>query len=244
MMTFVRSGGLALFALAGLAAAASAPAKAADDKSTISAVGELFGLSSDPSAASIDYHERPKLVLPPRIGELPPPRENARPAGWPSDTTTNRKRGSDRYAHVPNAPAPEKKPGLMERVRGPASDSAPGTDDEPGLLQRVLMRRAAVESAPSTEEPSRRMLTEPPSGYRKPTMDLGKLPETEAKKSSWWNPLGYFGNKDENDPVAETGAKAKPGQSAAAGAKPAAQAQESSSWFRMPNFIQKNLEHD
>jgi hypothetical protein len=241
MMTFARSCGLALFALA---AAAGAPATAADDKSTIGAVGELFGLSSDPSAASIDYHERPKLVLPPRIGELPPPRETSRPEGWPSDTTTNRKRSSDRYARVPNAAAPEKKPGLMERLRGPASSAAPGTDDEPGLLQRVLMRRSAEESTPSVEEPSRRMLTEPPSGYRKPTMDLGKLPDTEVKKSGWWNPLGYFGHKDENDPVAEVGGSGKPGQTAAAGAKPAAQSQESSSLFRLPNFIQKNLEHD
>lgn len=241
MIKLVRSGSFALLALAGLAA--NAPAQAADDKSTISAVGELLGYSSDPSAASIDYRERPKLVLPPRVGELPPPRETARPEGWPSDTTTNRKRGSDRYARVPNAPPPEKKPGLLERVRGPASDAAPGTDDEPGLLQRVLTRRAAVESAPSMEEPSRRMLTEPPSGYRRPTMDLSKVPDAEVKKSSsWWNPLGYFGNKDENDPVAQPGASGKPGQTAAA--KPQQQSTESSSWFRMPSFFQKNLEHD
>jgi hypothetical protein len=207
MMKLVRSGRFALIALAGLAAA-NGPATAADDKSTISAVGELFGYSSDPSAASIDYRERPKLVLPPRVGELPAPREGDRPDGWPSDTTTTRKRSTDRYTHVPNAPPPEKKPGLLERVRGPASDAAPGTDDEHGLLQRMLTRRGA-EAPVSNEEPTRRMLTEPPSGYRRPTMDLTKVPDTDPKKSSWWNPLGYFGgNNDEHDPVAQTGAGA------------------------------------
>lgn len=205
MMKLARSPRRAVFALVGLAAAFGGPAQAADDKSTVSSVMELFGYSSDPSAASIDYRERPKLVLPPRVGELPPPREGAtRPDGWPTDVATARKRSWDRFARVPNAPPPEKKPGLLERVRGPRPDYAPGTDDEPGLLQRMLMKRA--DTTPSTVEPDRRMLTEPPSGYRRPTMDLSKVPDTDIKKSSLWNPLSYFGGSDEKDPVAQPGA--------------------------------------
>jgi hypothetical protein len=222
MMKLVRSGRFALLALAGLAAAANGPANAADDKSTISAVGELFGYSSDPTAASIDYRERPKLVLPPRVGELPPPREAARPEGWPSDTSTNRKRGSDRYARVPNAaPAPEeRKPGIIERLTGSGS--------------------VTEASAPAAAEPSRRMLTEPPPGYRRPTMDLAKVPETEAKKGSWWNPWSFLGGAERADAQNVMTPAGKPG----AGGNGQQSSSESSSWLRLPNFVQKNLEHD
>jgi hypothetical protein len=225
MMKLVRSGRFALFALAGLAAAASAPVQAADDKSTVSAVGELFGLSTDPSAASIDYHERPKLVLPPRLGELPPPREGARPEGWPSDTTTNRKRGSDRYARVPNAAAPapeERKPGLLDRFMGHGSVTE------------------ANAPAAAAAEPSRRMLTEPPTGYRRATMDLNKIPDPEQKKSSWWNPWSILGASERADAQNVMTPSPQPG----AGDKGQQTSSESSSWFRLPNFVHKNLEHD
>lgn len=232
MMKLARSRRRAAFALAGLAAICGGAARAADDKSTVSSVMELFGYSSDPSAASIDYHERPKLVLPPKIGELPPPREASRPEGWPVDAAVVRSRTSDRYARVPNAPPPEKKPGLLERVRGPAPDAAPGTDDEPGFFQRVLMKKRA-DVALSSEEPNRRLLTEPPSGYRRPSMDLSKVQDTDGKKSSWWNPLSYLGTKDDKDPVAQPGAVTPAQQAKPSGG-------ESSSWFRWPRFVQKD----
>jgi hypothetical protein len=200
-------GAIAGLATMGLAAACAAPALASDDKSTVSSVMELVGVSSDPSAKSIDYSERPKLVLPPKT-DLPPPREGVeRPGGWPADSAAVRRRNTDRYAKVPHAPPEEKKPGLLERVRGPKPDYAPGTDDEPGFLQRAL-NVGSTTSGPVMDEPGRRMLTEPPSGYRRPTQDLSKLRDTDAKKSSWWNPLSYVGGSgNDNDPVAQPGAR-------------------------------------
>lgn len=206
MMKLARSRRRALLALAGLAAATyGAPAQAADDKSTISAVMELVGVSSDPNASKIDYNERPKLVLPPRVGDLPAPQETNRPDGWPTDVAAARRRNTDRYAKIPNAPPEEKKPGLLERIRGPKPDYAPGTDDEPGFLQRALSARSR-SSGPMTEEPTRRMLTEPPTGYRRPTMDLARVRDSDGgKSSSWWNPLSYLGGEgNESDPVAQT----------------------------------------
>lgn len=183
---------------------ADSAAHAADDKSTIGAAMELFGLSSDPGAASIDYRDRAKLVLPPKAGELPAPAEQkAEIEGWPKDPGGARKRNSDRYAKVPNAPPPEKKPGLLERLRGPRPEAAPGTDDEPGLLQRIITKRGGEKL--SMEEPTRRLLTDPPAGYRQPTMDLNTVGDKGSKKSSWFNPLGVMGKNDENDPVAQTG---------------------------------------
>ncbi|WP_457798899.1 hypothetical protein [Methylocystis sp. S23] len=205
-MKLARSSRRALCIVAGVAAAYGAPARAADDKSTISSVMELVGYSSDPSAEKIDYTERPKLVLPPRAGDLPSPRENAgRPDGWPTDVAAARRRNTDRYAKVQNAPPEERKPGLLERIRGPKPDYAPGTDDEPGFLQRAL-NAGARSSAPVMDEPARRMLTEPPSGYRRPTTDLAKVRDSDPKKStSWWNPLSYVGGDgNDGDPVAQT----------------------------------------
>ncbi|WP_424360857.1 hypothetical protein [Methylocystis parvus] len=203
-MKLARSWRRALGAVVGLAALMGASAQAYDDKSTISSVGELLGYSSDPSADKIDYSERPKLVLPPRAGDLPTPQEKAgRPDGWPSDIAAARRRNTDRYAKVANAPEEEKK-GLLERIRGPKPDYAPGTDDEPGFLQRAL-NAGARSNAPVLDEPTRRMLTEPPSGYRRPTTDLSKVRDADAKKStSWWNPLSYVGGGNDSDPVAQT----------------------------------------
>lgn len=174
---------------------------AADDKSTVGAAMELFGFSSDPSTGAIDYRERAKIVIPPKAGALPAPTEKASEIeGWPRDPGGARKRNSDRYAKVPNAPEPEKKPGLLERLRGPRPEAAPGTDDEPGLLQRIIHKRENNQTL-SMEEPSRRLLTDPPAGYRQPTMDLNKVKDVGAKKSSW---LGILGQESENDPVART----------------------------------------
>jgi len=177
-------------AFAGLAAIQAAPALAGDDKSTWTAVMEMVGASSDEGVGKIDYNERPNLVLPPSLAELPLPRERAEHSGdWPTELSAERRRNSDRYARVPNAPPEEQKKNLLERIRGPRPTAAPGTDDEPGFLQRVLTARSR-NAAAEPDPPPRRILVEPPEGYRRPTKDL----------SSW---AGGGGN--DNDPVAQTG---------------------------------------
>lgn len=163
----------ALCVLAGFAAIQATPTQAADDKSTITSVMELVGVSSDDGVGKIDYSERPKLVLPPSRGDLPPPREDVSRSGdWPVDASASRRRNADRYARVPNAP-PE-----------PARQ---------GMLERALSYGGSGSNAPVIEEPSRRMLTEPPAGYRRPTQDLSKIRDSDVKKSSWWNPLSWGG---------------------------------------------------
>lgn len=219
-MTFAWTRSCAFFALVGTAAALAAPARAADDKSTLSAVGELVGISSDPSANSIDYRERPKLVLPPRKGAAPlpaPKAESARPENWPSNAAAAQRRNSDRYARVPNAPPAEEEPkaGVIDSLMG--KDSAAS---------------AASSNAPA---PARRMLTEPPSTYRQPTMDLSKLPDKDAeKKGSWWNPASYLGGGSDAAAPApaqkpSTGVSEQPAQPSSSGS--------SSSWFKMPRFL-------
>ncbi len=199
----------AFLAFGGLAAACAAPALAADDKSTVGSVMDLVGVSSDTDAKSIDYSERPKLVLPPRVGDLPAPKEKVeRPGGWPADATA-RRRNSDRYERIQSAPPEEKKAGLLERALASGSQTA----------------------APVMDEPSRRMLTEPPSGYRRPTKDLSKITDPDAKKGSWWNPMTYIGGGSDAQPAAGA-----PGQT---GAQQQA-AGQSGGAFQMPRFVLKD----
>jgi len=204
-MKLAQSQRCALCALAGLAAVQAAPALAGDDKSTWSAMMEMVGASSDEGVGKIDYSERPKLVLPPSAGGLPAPRERgARSGEWPNELSSERRRNADRYARVPDAPPDEKKKGLLERIRGPRPTAAPGTDDEPGFLQRVLSSRARNAAAEPDVAP-RRMLVEPPDGYRQPTKDLSSY-NNEKSGKSWWNPLSWgAGGGTDADPVAQTG---------------------------------------
>lgn len=202
-MKLAQSQRSALCALAGFAAIQAAPALAGDDKTTWTAVMEMVGASSDEGASKIDYSERPKLVLPPSAGDLPSPRQRAeRPSDWPTELSSERSRNADRFARVPDAPPQEKKKGLLERIRGPRPTAAAGTDDEPGLLQRVLMARTRNAAAEPDVAP-RRLLVEPPEGYRQPTKALGSYSEKSGK--SWWNPLSWGGGGSDNDPVAQTG---------------------------------------
>jgi hypothetical protein len=235
-MKLAQSQRCALYALAGLAAVQAAPALAGDDKSTWSAMMEMVGVSSDEGVGKIDYSERPKLVLPPRAGDLPPPRERAeRPGGWPAELSAERRRNVNRYARVPNAPPPEApRPGVFARVLSFGSGGPP--------------------PAPAIEEPSRIMLTEPPPGYRRPTQDLNNLRETEvAKKSSWWNPLSWGRGGADNSAANASGANpAAPdmrgGRANATGANPAAPDMRggAGSTFSsmMPQFLRGSSDND
>ncbi len=216
--TSFRSAPLALAAIAFCACAA--PARAYDDKSTISAALELIGVNLDEKPSVIDYRERAKLVLPPRRDLLPEPNGSERPSNWPTNAASG-PLNTDRYARVRNAPPEEKRKSLVERALGPRNTNiAPGTEDQPGFLQRMLSV-SAEPTTPDTTEPARRTLVEPPEGYRAPSKDLSTIRDTDKKSASWWNPLSYFGGDDDKDPVAQTAGSAESAKPAAT-AKPSA----------------------
>ena len=158
-MNLARSQRRALCVLAGFAAIQAAPAQAADDKSTITSVMELVGVSSDEGVGKIDYSERPKLVLPPSGGDLPSPREDVEPPRRLADRRVGpappQRRSLRPRSQRPARGEKEESAGACSRSRPTA---APGTDDEPGLLQRVLSARAR-NAAAEPDAPSRRMLT-------------------------------------------------------------------------------------
>lgn len=175
-------------------------ALAGDDKSTTSAISDMLGITRDEGIDKINYNERAKLVMPPSL-HLPAPREKPdAPAGWPQDAT-NENRRTDRYARAPGAPAEKPKPGMMERVRGPATNTAPGADDEPGLLQKIITNKQKTTDA-EPDDPVRQLLVEPPDGLRKPTVPLKDVKDT-SHKNGFLGKL-FNGEGSDSDPVAQT----------------------------------------
>ncbi|MFM8860226.1 MAG: hypothetical protein ACKOEW_09075 [Methylocystis sp.] len=190
--------GLALAALS-----SSSPTWASDDKSTVKAVTDMVGITSDQPQEKIDYSERPKLVMPPKTDFLPAPRDRTaeRPPDWPADAAVGVRR-TDRFARDPNAPPEKPRPPVMERIRGARENTGAGADDEPGLFQRMLMvRQKAAEN--EVDEPVRKVLAEPPNGLRHPTQELSKVKDT-SKKTGFLGSIFGGGSGSDNDPVAQT----------------------------------------
>jgi len=191
---------------AGIALAAvsiASPSWAADDKSTVKAVTDMVGITSDQPQEKIDYSERPKLVMPPKTDFLPAPRDRTaeRPPDWPADAAIGVRR-TDRFARDPNAPAEKPRPPMMERVRGARENTGAGADDEPGLFQRMLkVRQQGAEN--EVDEPVRKVLAEPPNGLRHPTQPLSQVKDTGRKKGYLESMFGSGGGND-SDPVAQT----------------------------------------
>ena len=215
----------------------SSSALAADDKAVTKAISDMLGVTGDEGIDKIDYNERPKLVMPPSLTQLPTPREKpAVPDGWPTDATTGTRR-TDRFARAPNAPPEKPKANLMERVRGPATNTAPGADDEPGLLQKIITnKQKSAEAEP--DDPVRQLLSEPPAGLRSPTMPLKDVKDTTHKNGF----LGkiFSGEDNDSDPVARTAGVNEPMKKPSSPDSSASGSSSSSSFSDyLPSFLKK-----
>ena len=173
-------------------------AMASDDNSTFGTVSDMLGITSNKQMEKIDYSERPKLVMPPKVDQLPAPRERQLPEGWPVDADSGTRR-TDRFARHPNAPPEKPKPTLLEHLHGPhrKQTDPPKAEEEGdggGILGswqnlRENRKRLNEDEGPA---PMRNLLSEPPDGLRTPTQDLSKIKDTD-KKDSWW---GLFGSSE------------------------------------------------
>ena len=180
--------GLRLIPLAGvialLATAGSAQAQERGElmRDTLS----TLGLLEKPQAA-INYHERAPLVMPPKLDgkALPPPRARAAAPQWPREPEAVAR---DREAEERRAPRGNQIQGRyndnnatlsIDEMRGGRRAGANMTTEverKPGDNNRDsfwvnpldLMRGASDDRAePSDVEPTRDILTQPPTGYRK-----------------------------------------------------------------------------
>lgn len=180
-------------------------------KNTLSAIGLV-----EPERPPITYRERAPLVLPPAKGApaLPAPQANARETDpqWPKDPESVKRKRDAAEAAKPivrgyggrmndnNATL-----SVEELRRGRKANAGVPTEPEykPGdgvreatwLNPLKLFEGRKDDAAPSDEEPSRDLLTDPPTGYRKPPG--GRLAKTKGEPIKSANP-----DREEADPMA------------------------------------------
>jgi len=200
----VRRRGLAISAAFALALGlAAAPARAGDDgeaplwEGIGSTLGleSLFGVKREDKSATIDYRDRAKLVVPPKI-ELPPPVASPTQgsASWPHDPDVERAKRERAAAEKPvrvfgpylrRIPPPMTGDVVTMSAtagQGPGQrpcNSGPGvacqTRPAPSINWNPLTW-VGLEKKPETvlgPEPDRDWLTDPPKGYREPVEGVG-----------------------------------------------------------------------
>jgi len=204
----VRRSGLAISAACALALGfAAAPARAGDDGeaplwegigSTLG-LDSFFGAKREDKSATIEYRDRAKLVVPPKI-ELPPPVASPTQgsASWPHDPDVERAKRERAAAEKPvrvfgpylrripppmtgdvvtmSATAgqgPGQASGQRSCIAGPGA--ACPTSPPPTINWNPLTW-VGLEKKPETvlgPEPDRGWLTDPPKGYREPVEGVG-----------------------------------------------------------------------
>jgi hypothetical protein len=147
----------------------------------------MEGVIGKRGGEDIEYRERPPLVVPPGSA-LPRPQEpaSARTAAWPNDPDVARRREAAEARILPFTESEKTRnnPWLnqTELRRGPAARAAgrPVVVEELSNSNNQIepIRRAKEEAARRGQEdlaqlnygsePPRRLLTEPPVGYRRP----------------------------------------------------------------------------
>lgn len=157
--------GSAAFAAALIVSFAAAPSHAADDgqASMLSGLAKTLGLTHDDDP-QIDYRERSKLVVPPKIA-LPPPAASVRqdPA-WPVDVET-----------------------VRDKKRKKIEDAAPTARQRSLRSYHQFNPGDAVKVTTSGLEKS----SGPPCRF--PDPKTGECPSAVTSTGSSWNPLTWVG---------------------------------------------------
>lgn len=175
---------LSVAALSPLLAAGTAQAQQSGDlmRDALSGIGLL-----EKPQAPIDYHERPPLVMPPKIdgNALPAPRARAKNAAWPKDPEIVAR---EREAEENRVPKGNQALGryndnnatvAVDEIRAgrrAGANLTTSAEDRPGdntrrsswLNPLELFKGKSEEADASGVEPARGSLVEPPTGYRQP----------------------------------------------------------------------------
>lgn len=152
------------------------PASAQDAKGGLEGMLSHFGVKVEKDEEAIDYRPRAPLVVPPSRN-LPAPQEAVRDPAWPKDPgiDAQRRAALDSRRPAPQANPPSRpEPAPKEQQAGPAKpDEHEGecllNDTGPRSCLRVFRTFFGADEADkpkSGEEPTRKLLTEPPAGYR------------------------------------------------------------------------------
>jgi hypothetical protein len=164
--------------------------------------GTLFGGAKE----EIEYRERAPLVVPPQM-KLPAPQQRAaeRNPAWPNDPDVAAKRAANANALLPATEREkyrlDRNPTLSqdELRRGinpnqrvtapyrPARDNAYEQLIEPIIVGReIAAQKNAKEEVTQLDaaEPTRKYLSDPPSGMRRPVAGIARVRETEAPRDN------------------------------------------------------------
>ncbi|QGY04430.1 hypothetical protein MMSR116_22860 [Methylobacterium mesophilicum SR1.6/6] len=141
----------------------------------------------------IDYHERPPLVMPPKLDGkvLPQPRARSTSTAWPKDPEIVER---ERAAAERRRPSGNQARGRyddnnatlsVDEIRGgrragasltTEAERKPGdnTRDDSLLSAFDLLKGKSANAEPSDVEPNRDVLTDPPTGYRQSPKKLAR----------------------------------------------------------------------
>ncbi|MFO1147653.1 MAG: hypothetical protein U1E62_04685 [Alsobacter sp.] len=205
---------VAATAFALIAAAAPTPSMAQDG--LMGSVMGMLGLGDD-EKPEIDYRERAPLVVPPTMTLRAPEQSLVdKTPNWPQDPDVQRRKQIEAQKKLPGGMTQEAKrwqngdrSALGEMQAGRGKSKATGIPEEQNTFDDSKNKRAdwlnpatlAAESratelaaTKSGVEPDRRYLTDPPSGYRKPSQNAEyKAPKVGPKfKEEDSSPLSLY----------------------------------------------------
>jgi len=213
----LRTLGIAASAALVLGSSSVRPVRAAEDTNTFNSFLGFFGLQFDKEPeAAIDYRARAPLVVPPKL-DLPPPQSAAsrRPADWPVDPDVSARRKALADSH---RPAPQITPNTrpeMSKDQLLANRGEIVVDDTPGdgcsalsganlcagsawkyVTEKMgLSKKEDDKVVLSGTEPPRKYLTEPPPGYRVPTVNTKVEPDRTKPEADAGDAQAYSRNE-------------------------------------------------
>ncbi|MDJ1157881.1 hypothetical protein QNA08_06500 [Chelatococcus sp. SYSU_G07232] len=178
----------------------------------------------DKEGERIDYRERAPLVVPPKLGQLPPPQDEravaARNAAWPKDPDVLARQREEEEARKPVPVKSERDPRQGGRLspqelqagRRVGTNSAPGPRNcygdqcrgdhwvHPDVLKTTGVKKEETANIAYGQEPTRERLVEPPKGYRLPAANapLGSGKKDPIVRVDEADPKAYIAEQAKN----------------------------------------------
>jgi hypothetical protein len=184
----------------------TSPACAEETTNPFNSMFGLFGGKPDKDETdTIDYRPRAPLVVPP-TRDLPEPKEAVRDPAWPKDADANAQRRAalDSRRRVPQ-PSPNAGAGTTTNETQAKAPAPAKPDEHEGecllndsgprscfnVMQSVFGGASTNDAVKPGTEPQRKLLIEPPPGYRTATVSP-RTAEDKAKNAADQGPLDSF----------------------------------------------------
>ncbi len=168
-----------------------------DDAGPFSAIGSAIGVTSG-DGQTIDYRERPKLVVPPDRKALPEPRADAgaRPPSFPVDQGSSRRQGARAVSGEPTSPDEPARQSLEQPPYGYRQPSKNATgknwDQQEAKSWWNPMKYLGSSSDSAAHQPASgpTQTAAGPAALASSAPSQSAADKQEAK--SWWNPASYL----------------------------------------------------